>query len=263
MKKRIISRFLILLLSFTTILSSNMLLQVNAAEKAAEDENVLIMSDGTMIFYNDSVIDGGICINDHKEINPNSLTKKTAIITEGERAVNPAPTVIPVTFQTQQLSYYCGPAAVRMVLSGIGIIDTQYNIACAINTGTNGTDFGDDLVNGMNSYVAGTAYGFFLQWHYYTSANTATMKSNMMYAINYGNPVLVNSDESDGEHIPGHGEANIIYHYACVNGYSYGGASFLYTDPAYGFTGLTSVIKNQFIPTDTLSLALGGRGYVY
>lgn len=234
---------------------------VYASAAPSEDEQVLIMDDGSQLYYNQAALDGGICFN--KSTDQYSALSHIKFSSRDERAVNPAPTVIQITFQTQINNWFCAPAAVRMVLSGIGIIETQQNIALEIGTNIYGTEFGDTLVDGMNGFVAGTAYAFILKSHNYTSADTAAMKSNLMYAINYGNPVLVNSDESDGEHIPGHAAAGIIYHYACVNGYTYGGNSFLYTDPAYGLAGMDSVIKNQFITTNMLSLALGGRGYVY
>jgi len=196
-------------------------------------------------------------------ISAKSLNKISAAGTYSPGFINPAPTVIDIVFETQLYNNYCGPAAVKMVLSGIGITRSQTQIAGEIGTTGSGTPFGAALVNGMNGFVTGTAYAFILKWHSYTSTDTQTMRSNIIYAIDYGNPVLVNSDESDYEHIPGHQAAGIIYHYGCVNGYSYGGNSFLYTDPAHGFGSLTSVIKNQFLTTDTLSIALGGRGYVY
>lgn len=145
----------------------------------------------------------------------------------GARQTIPYNKIISVNFQTQQNSYYCGPAFVRMVLGATGKIYEQDYIASQIGTTTAGTGFGGTLLNAMNR-LCGSGFSFNLVWGESDLANKARI------AIYCGNPVLVDTCETNNFRIAGHEPWGIEYHYAVINGYRNSGNTLVYTDPAYG-----------------------------
>lgn len=176
------------------------------------------------------------------------------IIKSGARQTIPYNKTIAVNFQTQQNDYYCGPAAVRMVLGATGKIYSQDYIAGQIGTTTSGTGFGGTLLNAMNA-LCGSGFSFNLAW----GGNQLADRS--VIAIYYGNPVLVDTCELNDFRIAGHSASNIVYHYAAVNGYKNSGNTLVYTDPAYGRYSGTE--KQHDYPSSDIAALCSQLGYIW
>ncbi len=67
---------------------------------------------------------------------------------------------ITIPFETQKTNYYCGPAAAKMVLEGIGYSVTQEYMAGLLGTTTNGTNAGNNVDNALNQVVSGSKFQF-------------------------------------------------------------------------------------------------------
>jgi len=177
-------------------------------------------------------------------------------------AVSSAPSsvVISIPFQTQVTDYYCGPASARMVLGGLKYNVTQEQMASLLGTTENGTNAGDNVANALNSIVAGSKYQFRWEWHTYT--DVSTIKSHVVEALAYGNPVMVNTMETPGDvYLQGHNIGTALYHYGVVADYFDNGNSVTYTDPGYGrYSGF---VMDQRASITNLSYAVGGRGYAW
>lgn len=218
-----------------------------------DGDQIGISEDGTNIVVNESVVNGGVDLN--TPLSKESLEKIDKTTNPTTRASS---VVLNIPFQTQQTNYYCGPAAAVMVLGAIGYNRTQSQMASLLGTTTNGTNAGNNVANALNSVVAGSKYRFYWKWHNYT--DTATIKSKVVEALNYGNPVMVNTAESPGDvYIKGHDIGTALYHFGVVGDYFNYGNSVTYVDPGYGrFSGF---LMNQTLSIQSLSNAVGGRGY--
>ena len=171
------------------------------------------------------------------------------------RQTTPLNKTLAVNFQTQENYYYCGPAAVRMVLYATGKSYPQSFIASFIGTTSDGTGFGGTLLNAMNSHC-GSSFSFNLV------CGSTDLKTRTVIAINYGNPVLVNTYQPSGvDIIEGHMENNIFYHYGVINGYKRSGDVLVYTDPAYGRYPGTA--KQQDISLSNMQYLCSTRGFIW
>lgn len=247
MKKLVItylSTAILLAISFTPI---------NIQAATTTDEHSKTSDDGTTIVYDNSTLNGGIDL-ETPLINDKEIDKKNTPTTRAGSVV------ISIPFQTQQNDYYCGPASARMVLGGIGYSRTQNQMASLLGTTTNGTNAGNGVANALNSVVAGSKYQFRWQWHTYT--DVSKIKGHVLEALNYGNPVMVNTVESPGDvYLTGHNIGTTLYHYGVVADYFDYGNQVTYTDPGYGrYSGF---VMDQRASIKNLSYAVGGRGYAW
>ena len=228
---------------------------VQAAAKNGDEDNIVVSDDGQEIVYDTQVVNGGIDLETELDIPYDQLIDKKNVPTTRASSV-----VITIPFQTQQEDYYCGPAAARMVLGGIGYSVTQNEMAELLGTTVNGTNAGNNVANALNSVVEGSNYQFRWQWH--TFSDVSKIKSHVLEALNYGNPVMVNTMESPGDvYLVGHNIGTTLFHYGVVADYFDYGNSVTYTDPGYGrFSGF---VMDQRVSITNLSYACGGRGYAW
>ncbi|MEG0823346.1 MAG: C39 family peptidase [Erysipelotrichaceae bacterium] len=236
-----------------TIVSNSM----NSVKAATEIENESTSTeDGTPIVYDDSIMNGSVNLEENLTLNESELVDKSRIVKPRSTSV-----IITIPFQTQQNDYYCGPASAKMVLGGIGYTRTQDQMASLLGTNANdGTYAGEGVANALNSVVAGSKYQFRWQWHNYL--NVSTIKGHIVEALDYGNPVMVNTVESPGDvYLAGHDIGVPLYHYGVVADYFESGNSVTYTDPGYGrYSGF---MMDQRATITNLSYAVGGRGYAW
>lgn len=165
-----------------------------------------------------------------------------------------------VPFQTQETTYWCGPAATSMALNTIGYETTQSQMADLLGTTENGTGAGAGVANAMNAIAEGSKYTFYWEWH--QPWDVSTIQGKIVNAISYGNPVVVNTAESPGDcYINGHDTGSPLYHFGVVSAFYNYGETVTYEDPAYGrFEGFW---QTQTIGVEKISKAAGGRGYVW
>lgn len=243
-----------ILLSLTMFLC----LKSNVFAATKIEEGSTIVKDGQIISYDEYSMDGRVDLETETSIENNNLIDKSSQLAKNS---NSGSVIINIPFQTQQNDYYCGPASARMVLGGIGYSVTQDYMASLLGTtSSEGTYAGDVVANALNAVVAGSKYQFRWQWHTYT--NISTIKGHIVEALDYGNPVMVNTMESPGDvYLVGHDIGTTLYHYGVVADYFNYGNEVTYTDPGYGrYSGF---VQDQRVSITNLSYACGGRGYAW
>lgn len=241
-------------LSLSIMFSFPLLNMTVSATTNSSGEETYINDDGIEIVYNNDVVNGSVDLN--TEPIASSQIDKSKIVKPRASSVE-----IPITFEKQQNYYYCGPAAAVMTLKAIGFNKTQNQMRDLLGTTeASGTPAGNSVANALNAVVAGSKYQFNWVWH--TSTNTSTIKNNVVEALNYGNPVMVNTLEYANEsYFAGHGNYDVLYHFGVVADYFNYGNSVTYVDPGYSvFPGF---LMNQTVSISDLSNAAGGRGYAW
>lgn len=221
--------------------------------------NKLLDVDGQLISYNEQAVNGGIDLTSPIY----SLNDKTTLMKMNgdlELQSTKRSVVISLPFQTQINNYYCGPAAARMVVGAIGYSRTQQQMASLLGTTTNGTNAGASVANALNRVVSGSKYKFYWEWHTYDQISK--IKSHIVQALSYGNPVMVNTAEGPGDvYLVGHNTGAPLYHYGVVADYFDYGNQVTYTDPGAGrFKGF---VVDQRATIKNISYATGTRGYVW
>lgn len=250
MKKKI---SLILVLSVLSVLC----LPVNktfAATELGDNGETIILEDGTVIHYDNTVMNGGINLSESRNTSINKTITNRSVAESVE---------LPITFETQKYYYYCAPAAAKMLLSSIGFNVTQDYLATLFKTSPEeGTAAGSHLANAMNNIVSGSRYGFTWKWYDYSASSVSTVKSNFVEALSYGNPVMANTVEYAGDwYLNGHDNYLPLYHFGLVADYFNYGNEVTYVDPGYGmFTGFS---MNQRVSITNMCKAMGTRGYVW
>jgi peptidase C39-like protein len=171
-------------------------------------------------------------------------------------AAPPASKVLNYTFQWQQNGYYCGPAATRIALTARGYTYSQDTLAAALHTTTNGTNSAADTTRVLNA--DGHTSFYETKWipgSTATAAQKALLKSDVLYDIPRGYPLVVNVV---GTAVDTDGDAHSYSggHYMTVVGYQSSGATVKLADPAdangYGWYWMT---------TDRLANWIAMRGY--
>lgn len=240
---------------FSSVILTLSISSYSVLASTAESGKTYTTEDGTKIYYDDNAMNGGI---DTQKIYYD--TKEEAV---GPIKAPRAPAkYLNVPFQTQQNNYYCGPASASMIVHALGFNRTQNQMASLLHTTSGGTDAGDSVARALNS-VAGNKATFRWVWHSYQDINT--LASHVESAINYGNAVMLNTDEGPGDnYLRGHNTGKKLYHFGVIRGYnSYNGTG-QYMDPAYGYYGpYSGFVEEQAASWHDLSYASGGRGYAW
>jgi hypothetical protein len=164
--------------------------------------------------------------------------------------------------QTQQRSYWCGPAS---VVEALGQMDRTYSqgfIATQLGTTTSGTDWSNgsgypvanvlnDYDNGKNYYVAVGLPGD------PSSSQISTFESDLVDDIGVGAPLDGDAVMVEGgPHLAGApDQATPIYHWFDIRGYSGSGATTYYEDSAFTAYGDQS--------SSSVAIIVGSRGYMW
>jgi len=154
-----------------------------------------------------------------------------------------AQATVPVTWQQQANGYYCGPAAIRMVISSrTSSLPSQGTIASYVGTSP------DD---GTNRYQVRDGVNHWLNAHYavhnvsnpMTDAQIDVLWTKIKANINTGWSMPVNIvTHSGGMRPPGYAASTNVDHWIVVSGfYTSGGQNYVTVhDPASGRTGFNS-----------------------
>lgn len=230
-------------------LISTTLTSISAATTPPEGSSVIKTEDGTEIIYDNNAINGGINEDIDTKINNKKVVSRAEV---AGKSLN-------VKHQTQQNNYYCGPASASMIVKYLGYNKSQSYMANLLKTNESGTGAGKDVAGALNK-VASAKAKFTWEWHNYSDVNK--IKNHIKTAIDYGNPVMINTMESPGDvYLKGHNTGYTLYHYGVVSGYSNFANNGIYLDPAYG--RLSGFVKQQMATMKDLSYASGGRGYAW
>lgn len=246
-----------------TLITPYLILHTNAA---TIDGNVIIRDNKSINGQIDmnTPLDGMVVITSDPTAINGQISTEEPIISSSKRRVKRFPikerTNISIRFETQKNNYYCGPAACVMALSGIGYKVTQEQMAALLGTTTNGTPAGNNVANALNKVVKGSRFEFRWEWHDYRKIDT--IRHNLLHALSYGNPIVLNTKEGPGDnYIGGHNTGESLYHFGVIHGHEKYGDFMYYSDPGYGlFPGF---IKTQKVKIKDVSYATGERGYAW
>lgn len=188
---------------------------------------------------------------------PQSLSLRTVV---QQRAIS-------VNHYSQKECYYCGPAAIRIMISNQNANPpSQSELASKqyLNTDNLGnTGFDDRLTNTLNTFMT-TNGAYELAWGgIFTSSS---IKNAIISTIDAGYPILANGISGGNDSIitlPWYPEKT--YHFICVYGYGNYGATTYVCDPvAYAdCRGFEKVIPKYGYATDTFYKFVYPRGIVY
>lgn len=185
--------------------------------------------------------------------------------------------------QSQQTSYWCGPAALVITQSAHDEVGgrSQRDAATLLKTTTAGTAWygidinvpgptGYPMVDALNYRLPGAGYVPNALPYTPTAADKTAFKQHITHNTDYDYAIAGNAWEvPGGPHLVGHPNIE-IFHWVAIDGYNTdtAAAQVNYLDPVGGVS--TSVIswagpvpKSAHISSDTLTTIMGGRGYVW
>jgi hypothetical protein len=185
-----------------------------------------------------------------------------AIVLSGPAAAHaadapaPAPTAKIASYEglLQPNGYYCGPAATRVALTGLGHTPSFDELASKLGTTRNGTNSINDVTRVLNEYAAGRYKSVELPATV-SPEQTDKMRTDIVGAISAGEPVVANiagtvTDTAGDSHSFKGG------HYIAVTGYADDGRTVTITD-SWDKEG-----SNEYqLPIDTLAGWTATRGY--
>ncbi|MER8045059.1 hypothetical protein [Streptomyces sp. NPDC094032] len=185
--------------------------------------------------------------------------------------------------QSQQTSYWCGPATLVITQSAHdGVAGrSQQDAATLLRTTTSGTAWygidinvpnptGYPMVDALNYRLPGAGYVPNALPYTPTAADKTAFKQHITHNTDNDYAIAGNAWEvPGGPHLVGHPNIE-IFHWVSIDGYNTDTAAgeVDYLDPVGGVS--TSVIswagpvpKSAHISSDTLTTIMGGRGYVW
>ncbi|GGT24032.1 hypothetical protein [Streptomyces purpureus] len=185
--------------------------------------------------------------------------------------------------QSQQTSYWCGPATLVITQSARdGVAGrSQRDAATLLKTNTSGTAWygininvpsptGYPMADALNKRLPGAGYVPRALPYTPTATDKANFKQHIIYNTDKDYAIAGNAWEvPGGPHLVGHPNIE-IFHWVSIDGYNTDTAAgqVNYLDPVGGVS--TSVIswagsvpKSARISSDTITTIMGGRGYVW
>ncbi len=128
--------------------------------------------------------------------------------------------VLDIDFEIQQTGYWCGPAATHNALSARITSPTQQQLASALGTTTNGTDWIGQITAVLNDRLAGSPYVTTeMPDDPPTQAQRDRLWADIVTSIDNNYPVVVNIVAPASNHPPGY-PGYTVYHYFTVTGYN-------------------------------------------
>jgi hypothetical protein len=156
----------------------------------------------------------------------------------------------------QPNGYYCGPAATRVALTGLGQAPSFDEIAGKLGTTPNGTNSINDVTRVLNEYTGGGKYqSVAIPAGKATPEQTEKLRTDVVAAINSGEPVVANiagtvTDTAGESHSYKGG------HYLTITGYTDDGRLVSIAD-SWDKKG-----SNEYqLPVDTMANWTATRGY--
>ncbi|WP_156756785.1 C39 family peptidase [Actinokineospora pegani] len=157
-------------------------------------------------------------------------------------------------YQVQETGYWCGPAAVRIALSARGVYRTQGDLARALGTTTNGTDW----IGQVTGVLAGSV-GWYETKEMPNDPPTPGQRDllwrDIVLNINNNYPIVANIVAPANNHPPGYPNYT-IYHYFTVIGYNPDTWQVYIADPA-NFGGN----HHYWLTFDQLASLIPPKGY--
>jgi len=156
----------------------------------------------------------------------------------------------------QPNGYYCGPAATRVALTGLGIAPSFDELAGKLGTTPNGTNSINDVTRVLNEYTGGGKYqSVEIPAGKASPEHTEKLRTDVVTAINSGEPVVANiagtvTDTAGESHSFKGG------HYLTITGYTEDGRLVSIAD------SWDKVGSNEYqVPVEKMANWIASRGY--
>ena len=175
------------------------------------------------------------------------------------------------TQQAQSRNYWCGPATLSEMLAQMKVRLSQQASARALGTTLSGTDWsnrhGYPMPRALNAHQRRHSYvAVALPWSP-TRKQIAAFRTDLVSDISRGAPLAGAAYEvAGGPHLVGHPVGQTILHWFDMRGYSRSGAMTDYEDSVHGAANIAwsaGVPAYSTLPTTTIAVILGARGYVW
>ena len=174
-----------------------------------------------------------------------------------------------INWQQQETSFWCGPAMVSMILNargaGIGQLAAAEELGTTLEAGTPWRSWGRNPVQSVLNDKLNTGwYEVKSIDNWPTPDQTNLLKYDVIYDVDRGWHLAANAWESNATYrLNNHPRDREILHWVALYGYLNDGNTTMYVDSAaYMSGGYEAVLPWNQINTATLSVILGGRGYV-
>jgi hypothetical protein len=144
----------------------------------------------------------------------------------------PSAKTVDVQYEAQPNFYYCGPAATRIALTGLGHDPSQDDVAKQLGTTTDGTNSAEDTTRVLNAITGGDVYKTkSIPDKKASRAEAHRLQADVVRAIDNNHPVVANiagtTTDTDGNVHSFEGG-----HYLTIVGYNDGGRTVNIADPA-------------------------------
>jgi hypothetical protein len=183
----------------------------------------------------------------------------------------PAERDLAATQRAQARNYWCGPATLTEMLAQMKVSLSQPASARALGTTLSGTDWsnrhGYPMPRALNAHQRHHGYvAVALPWSP-TRKQIAAFRTDLVSDISRGAPLAGAAYEvAGGPHLVGHPAGQTILHWFDMRGYSQSGAFTDYEDSVHGASSIgwaAAVPAYSTLPTTTIAVILGARGYVW
>lgn len=175
------------------------------------------------------------------------------------------------TQHAQRRGNWCGPATVTEMLGQMRVRFWQRAAARALGTDGSGTDWsnrhGFPVPRVLNAHQHRHRYvAVGLPWSP-TRHQIRVFRIDLVSDIGHGVPIAGNGYEvAGGPHLVGHPAGATILHWFDIRGYRHSGAYTDYEDSVHGARSIgwsAGVPAYSTLPTRTIAVILGARGYVW
>ena len=202
------------------------------------------------------------CVADEAGSTPDDLDPSNAVDTRapGEDPVEPpAPVekILDHDYQIQQTSYWCGPAATRVVLSARIAPPSQQTLANQLGTTTNGTDWIGQVTQVLNDDLGAQYYKTTEMPNDPPSQSQRDrLWADVVHSIDSDFAIVANIVAPPSNQPPGYPSNQTIYHYFAVVGYNAETRKVYIADSA-NFSGY----QHYWLTLDKLATLIPPKGY--
>lgn len=166
-----------------------------------------------------------------------SAGRDDAFDAAGSQISTAAGTIVPIQYEVQKTSFWCGPAATRIALSAQPVVvPTQRELATDLQTDEDGTDWIGQVTEVLNKRLGPNRYKTVeLLLDPPTAPQKEQLWKDIVYSIDHNYPVVTNIWAPANNHPPGYPD-RLVKHYFTVIGYDAETSRVFIADPA-SFSG--------------------------
>jgi peptidase C39-like protein len=196
-------------------------------------------------------------IPSREEFDPANTVDTYAPGNEATETPAPIEKILDHDYQVQQTSYWCGPAATRIVLSARISPPSQQTLANELGTTTNGTDWIGQVTGVLNDDLGAQYYKTTeMPNDPPTPSQRDRLWTDVVHSIDNDFAIVANIVAPPGNQPPGYPSNQTIYHYFAVVGYNAETRKVYIADSA-NFSGN----QHYWLTLDKLATLIPPKGY--